>query len=221
MQKIIFSFVLLACFSSFAKASVIGLDIETGGSVVTDESNDFTLGWKFSLSESVVLTALGTWDQDADGLNESQRVRLWQAKVDPTTGDNIELASEFIDNSAQIVASASGNQGQWLFASVAEEVLLTAGDYVIGADRKGNSGDAWQQGNTGITTDSRLEWIESRDGRLNRFGFPNRTFGGTQFFGPNLKFKSASVPEPGTLGLFIASLAGLWLARKSKTQNRR
>ena len=215
MRKIIFSFVLLACVSSFAKASVIGLDIESDGSKVTPKSGSFTLGWKFSLSESVVLTALGTWDQGADGLNESQQVGLW-GKNEDNEAWNL-LKDVVVDNSAISEASAS-NEGQWLFANV-EETLLKAGEYVIGAHNNGNSGDAWQQGDTGISTDSRLTWIESRNFGPGSFEFPNKVSSGTQFFGPNLMFKSVSVPEPGTLGLFIASLTGLWLARKSKTRN--
>lgn len=206
MRKLFLVFSLFVFTPSLVNAAVLGLDISADGSVGAD-NRDFTMGWAFSLSEDVMLISLGAWDQGADGLNVAQKVSVWK-----TSGER--LASVLVDHAAAAVNSAS-EQGQWLFASISGTFLL-AGDYLIGADRVGGSGDLFQFGNTGITTDSRLTWNESRHSNLDSFGIPTNTAGGTQYFGPSLMIKSVSVPEPSTLGILGVSLAGLWMARRRK-----
>jgi len=119
-----------------------------------------------------------------------------------------------VDNSAAAVSSAS-EQGQWLFADIAD-IFLSAGEYLIGADRPENSGDAFQMGDTGIATESRLTWVEARYAGLDRFGIPEQTVSGTQYFGPNLVIKSVSVPAPSNIALFLMALTGLGLTRRYK-----
>jgi hypothetical protein len=206
VQKLFLIFSLLVFTPSLVNAALLGLDIASDGT----ESNDFrdlTLGWKFSLSEDVALTALGTWDQDANGLNQDQKVSIWRINGEL-------LTSVMIDNTAAAVSSAS-EQGRWLFVDIAN-IFLSAGEYLIGADRHENSGDAFQMGDTGIATESRLTWVEARYAGLDRFGIPEQTVSGTQYFGPNLMIKSVSVPEPGTLGILSVSLVGFWMARGRK-----
>ncbi|WP_191965300.1 PEP-CTERM sorting domain-containing protein [Marinobacter halotolerans] len=213
MRNVLFLSFLLVSFSSVVNAEVIGLDIEANGSLLNPASqatqSDYTLGWEFSLGEDVVLTALGLWDQGADGLNMPQTVSLWRVNGDL-------LASAQVYDSAIAVASAS-EQGQWLFTDVTD-IFLSAGNYVIGADRLEDSLDAVQKGSTGISTDPRLAWIEARYAGLDKFGFPGETASGSQYFGPNLMLRSVSVPEPGTLGILGVSLAGLWMARRRETK---
>lgn len=234
MRNIFLMFILLIFTPSLINAAVIGLDIETDGSVTNPSSpaaqRDYTLGWKFSLSESVFLTALGTWDQGADGLNKAQEIRLWRANNDTLSPDALAFVTvedRTATNNTPTAVSSASDQGQWLFNDKWQladktfspnmgDILLSAGDYVIGADRLQDSLDPWQQGNTGILESPVLNWIEARTAGNDNFGFPERTFTGTQYFGPNLMFRSANVPEPSTLGIFVVSLAGLWLARKQR-----
>lgn len=207
MRSIFLIFLILVFTPSLVTASVLGLDISADGSV-GDDNRDFTLGWEFSLHEDVMLTSLGTWDQGADGLNVAQKVSVWK-----TSGEL--LASVMVDNSATAVDSAS-EQGQWLFASISGTFLL-AGDYLIGANRAGDSDDPFQFGNTVVTTDaSILTWNESRFSNLNSFGLPVNSASGTQYFGPNLMIRSVSVPEPGTMGILGVGLVGFWMTRKRR-----
>lgn len=208
MRKLVLGFAFLFSTPSLVNAAVLGLDIPTGGTPSNSfDKADYTLGWEFSLSDSVVLTALGTWDQNSDGLNVDQKIQLWRSSGEL-------LASTTINNSATQVSSTS-NEGSWLFTNV-EDTLLSAGNYLIGVDRLENSGDAFQTNLTSVNTDSRITWLGGRYAGLDYFGFPDKEVSGTQYFGPNLMIKSVSVPEPGTLGILGVSLAGLWMTRRRK-----
>lgn len=196
---------LIAIGPMAANATPLALDITTDGGAGL-EARDFTLGWAFTVSEAITLDALGTWDQDADGLNQSQNVSLW-------TSDGILLASALVDNGSTAVASVGGS-GQWLFTDIVE-IMLGVGDYVIGADRAGGSADVFQIGNTVFATDSRVTWNESRFSDANSFGFPLHTTQGDQYFGPNFAI-AVPVPEPTTLSLLGAGLIGFGLTRRRK-----
>ncbi len=39
----------------------------------------FTLGWQFTVSQSITVTALGAFDDSQDGLNESHDVGIWDS----------------------------------------------------------------------------------------------------------------------------------------------
>lgn len=199
-----------------ANAGPIALDIEFEGTASIPVGDNFTIGWSFSVTEAFTLDALGTWDQDADGLNEAQTVSIW-------TSAGAFLISVSVDNTAAAVAPgfATNDTGQWLMADVAD-ILLGIGDYVIGANRLGGSGDVFQIEDTEIVTEPRVTYTGDRFSNANVFGFPMNTtigsiFEGNHFFGPTFWIADAvTVPEPGTLALFGLGLGAIGFARRRR-----
>jgi hypothetical protein len=200
-----------------ANAGPIALDIVQDGTTSVPVADDVTIGWAFSINAALTLDALATWDQDADGLNESQTVSLW-------TEAGILLSSVLVDNTATPIAPgfASNTSGQWLFQDVAD-IVLGIGNYVIGTDRNGGSGDVFQLEDTILSLDPRVVFQGDRYSSFGAFAFPTITtvgtaYEGNHFFGPTFSIAGdvVAAPEPGSLALFGLGLAAIGFTRRRK-----
>ncbi len=89
-------------------------DYQTGGAEVP------TLGWEFTLSQSVVVTHLGLWDYGADGLNHSHLVTIW------STGT---VKTRLVEGT---VPDGGAPGSEWRWVSVTP-TTLGPGTYRIGA----------------------------------------------------------------------------------------
>ena len=180
------------------RANTIALSF-TGGT--SDFPNtDETLGWAFTLSSPVLVTDLGLWDQNNDGLFVSHVVTIW------TSTGTLEAQGTIPSGTGATLTNG------FRYVSIAP-VLLPAGSYTIGGFYSVGSEEVASIASA-TTTASGVTFDGSRFGF--GFAFPTLTDATNSFFGPNFQFTtSTSVPDAGTTGsLFGLALMGLAFLRR-------
>jgi hypothetical protein len=196
--------VLTLAATAVAQASPI-IDF-TGGSENLNNANE-TYGYSFTVSgASVLIGGLGVWDSFALPLQTSHAVGLWNS------GGTL-LASTTVGPAGTIIASTDA-LGQWREADIIS-VLLTPGQYYAGVYYNIQSENVLLSGApnsiAGITYNS------AQFAFTGSLAFPGSTFG-TSLVGPAL-FTTVAAPEPITLSLFGAGLAGAIAMRRRKKRS--
>ena len=175
-----------------ANASVLGLD-------VTSDTQPFladlhNLGWQFNVIEPITIDGLGVFDFQANGLEESHQVGLWDSN-----GSLLRQAT--VTSGSTLVASVS-NAGDWRFESIAPIVLL-AGTYVTSAFYPTNVDPV--MGLATITTVPQISFLASRASDEAAFAQAGPSGGLVQpgIFGANIRVQS--VPDPASSILLLGS----------------
>ena len=164
----------------------------------------YTAGYTFSLSAPVTVNALGYWD---DGRANNHQVGIW-------------------DSSSALIASTTvmGTDllvGNFRWGAIAS-LTLNAGQYTIGGEYLGNS-DTFPNQATGVTTIPEYTW--GVDKQLFGAGLNLPTSGPFGYgqngilvanFSVGSNDGSNDVPEPITLSLLGAGLAGIGMARRRR-----
>lgn len=203
--RVLIACCVLACAAGRSIADQQALSGWTGGSDIY-ATFDLTAGWRFSLSEPVLVTMLGMYDTGSDGLVESHNVAIWD-----DSGSNIL---------AQVTVPSNFMPGQdWYWEALpGGPVLLSPGTYVIGVYVSNGSPDGAIYAATSVTTDPRVTYLENRI--TAGWGYPwhNAGLDEKSYFGPNFRFDPVPVPEPSLIQLpALLGMAGmgLWWRRKT------
>jgi len=176
----------LPCFAllSTARADTIALSFSGGSSV---GSYDATLGWGFSLSAPVVVTGLGVWDYQDDGLMQSHDVTIWTS-----TGAQLVQATVPAGTGATLTDG-------FRYVSVTP-MLLPAGDYTIAAYYPPivpRVNDNFAASVASVMTASGLTYDGGRAITGNAFPPNDVNNGGfgTAYFGANFRFTLSCTPD--------------------------
>jgi hypothetical protein len=177
----------------------------TGASFFTD-NRDFMIGWQFSLSNPVTISALGYFDQASNGLLGPHRVGIF---------DNGGVL--LIDGTVPTGTAGTLVDGFRYTSALTGLTALPAGTYVIGAQISANSPDPFALAvpAANVTTAPGVTYLQERELLTSSFVVPTVNIPGSErgVFGPNFLIGSAAssaAPEPASLALL--ALSGLPVA---------
>ena len=176
-------------------------------------SGGFTLGFQFVSTVNQFVTALGFWDQGANGLPGSFRVGLYALTTQALLAEVIISSADALDPSVFV------NGGYWRYETLASPVALTSGtSYVL----------AYYNATNLSGPDSLLLSYPTLGG-LNNVTVPaiSRYVGGASLAFPTITLDAStvslysqanlmigSVPEPSTLALAVIGL--VWAAGRRR-----
>jgi hypothetical protein len=180
----------------------------TGGTSleVGDEING-TGGFEFKVSGPILVTRLGFWDRDEDGLIQEHSIGLF------------DLGGTLLASAVVGPGASDALDNGFRYADITP-YLLNPGIYRIGAyiDRRTADSDDVIVGDPTIVTDPLITYIRSVGTGSDFLVYPEEDttdFAGLGFFGPNFQF--TAVPEPSCVVL----LMGLGVAGTTLSLRRR
>lgn len=177
---------LAASLPSGTRADTIAFT--TGGSATVNSAGSATVGYTFTLANSVFVTQLGFWDNQANGLLNAVPVTIWNSS-------GVSLATATVPS-----GTTAGEVNQYLFTTLATPVSLAPGTYTIGAYIT-NINDFYQYNVTTITGATGVTYGAPRFVQGNSFPATDGFGAGRGYFGPNFQYV---VPEPSTWALLCS-----------------
>ncbi len=194
MKNLIFVITLIT-YSINSFAQIPGITITPNSHSLND---NWSLGWRFQANTNGVITSLGVYDENGDGLNTAKPVGIY-------TDAGVLIASTIVP--AGIAATLIGN---FRYQAIAP-ITLTAGSiYRVAALHLLASGDRYAscQPICAYTNSPEVTYIDDRFTQTNVLAFPanNNNISRIAFFGANFLAGQSVVPTLGQWGLIILGL---------------
>lgn len=211
VKVLVLAVLMLALGNPAAFAAAVSF---TAADVTGNYSSDHNrvVGWEFTTNSAIIVTELGFYDANADGLVESHDVGLY------TIGGTLLVSGTVLSGTAGTL------DGMFRYVDVADTPLAANGTFVIGALILGTSsshqGDLWTWYDEVVgvnvinpTIDPTISMYGPGGTRFNCCSDTTLTFPATRgdmrtaFLGPN--FQLTPVPVPATAWLFGSGVVGL------------
>jgi hypothetical protein len=192
---------LMAFCSTLTRADTIAFSISVG-QILENSRGDVTFGYAFTVSSPIMVTNLGLFDSNNDGLVTSHAVTIWTS-----TGTQLVQGT--------IPAGTGGTLiNGFRYVSIAP-FSLPAGTYTIGGFY-GALSDVLAFQNNSITPASGLSYVGGRS--EDEFTFPSGDLfhQARSYFGPNFQFTTGvATPDSGsTVSPLGCALLGLAVLRR-------
>jgi hypothetical protein len=211
MKKFLLFICVCGCFAATPLlADVFGVNFvnTTDGTL---GNGPFTLGWSFTITQTIDVTDLAVFDQSGEALLESHDVGIWDS-----TGFLVDSATVVSGTSATLETDALGQT----WRDVSAPVVLGPGTYTIGATWNNGLDPLIFPGDlSSITMGAGVTFGESEFIAGGSLTDPTNTAGGLAYFGPN--FEYTATPEPSSMVLLgtVALGVGLRLRKALRKAN--
>jgi hypothetical protein len=202
--------VLVAVLVSPLRAQSPAITGVTGSSY---SNNRLTWGWEFTVGSSdILVTHLGTWDRDDNGLEASHDIGIWAVSNQALLGST-RLSS----------GSVHPLESGFRWKELGTPILLQANtSYRIGDDPVSPAREYMLSvAASNVTMNAQITYGGRVTNRADVFSYPETPVDGAMI-GPNFKFgpSGPAVPEPALVQLpFLLGLGGvgLWCRRRQRS----
>ncbi len=188
-------------------AAITALTGWSGGQLNTSAGPQLW-GWIFSLSQPIDVTALGIYDDYNNGFQDAHDVGIFR------------VSDQSLVTSATLPAGTGGSlENGFRYFSLPSPAALSIGDYeILMVMPYGGSIDSQVILASNVSTAAQITWLHSAFNDGSSLRYLQDIVGAYEqgMFGPNFKFVSAAVPEPTSLALTAAALAGVAVTRRRK-----
>ena len=145
-----------------------------------------SIGWEFTVSTPMAVSALGVWDAGGDGLTKVHQIGLFRM-----SDSALLVSASLLDGVGSTLIDGSR------FVNVPSTPLVPGTNYYILADDF--STDPYVSGNGSIGFSPEVNWLAVADTPVATiFGTPTFTPGTVGNLGPNFRY---TIPGPGAAGL--------------------
>lgn len=143
---------------------------------------DYMVGWRFTLSAPIVITDVGVFDLNGDGLAHTADVAIWETDSQTLLAQDTVPAADEADTTLLDGFRLVG----------VEPVLLEPGDYVV-ANQAFDTDWDWYVYDAEIETGADLSWVEGRHGEGSAVVFPTTSVAGSTdqatWFGAGFRYR--------------------------------
>ena len=202
----ILGLMVVASFAGGPGARAQGLlalsGIGNGPEVTRSAHTGYTLGWEFTATRNLDVTALGLLDFGSSG-SRTHQVGIW----DPASGRLLASA---------VVVNPGNDDGNYISTRLLSPVQLNAGyAYVIGAEYDGPVTDGFIAQSSGAAFSPAVQYTGPANGADVGFSMPTASSDQQQaYYGPQFTF--TLVPEPSSLALAALGAVVLAIRRRPR-----